>query len=116
AFEQGKKVLERAIEGYEKNLPMGYTISNVNQQYGWGKKDNKQYLLLLFIFIIIYFTTSILFNSFKQPFSILFVIPISFIGIFLTFYVFDLNYDLGVFDSFILLSVMTIIANFYLIY
>src|SRR5690606_26383277 len=115
AFEQGKKVLERAIEGYEKNLPMGYTMSNVNQQYGWGKKDNKQYLLLLFMFIIIYFTTSILFNSFRQPFSILFVIPISFIGIFLTFYLFDLNFDHGGFASFILLSGITINANIYIL-
>lgn len=115
ASEQGKKVLERAIEGYEKNLPMGYTMSNVNQQYGWGKKDNKQYLLLLFIFIIIYFTTSILFNSFKQPLSILFVIPISFIGIFLTFYLFDLNFDHGGFASFILLSGITINANIYIL-
>lgn len=115
AFEQGKKVLENAINNYEKKLPMGYTMANVDQKYSWGQKDNKQYLLLLLIFIIIYFTTSILFNSFRQPFCILFVIPISFIGIFLTFYLFDLNFDQGGFASFILLSGITINANIYIL-
>lgn len=115
AYEQGNKVLKNTIESYEKKLPMGYTVKNINQQYGWGAKDNKQYLLLLFIFIIIYFTTSILFNSFKQPFCILFVIPISFIGIFLTFYLFELNFDQGGFASFVLLSGITINANIYIL-
>lgn len=115
AFEQGKKVLNETIEGYKKVLPMGYTIANINQQNSWGAKDNKQYLLILFIFIVIYFTTSILFNSFRQPFCILFVIPISFIGIFLTFYLFDLNFDQGGFASFVLLSGITINANIYIL-
>lgn len=115
AYEQGNKVLESAVKDYRKNLPMGYTIEGINQQYRWGEKDSKQYFLLLFIFIIIYFTTSILFNSFKQPFCILFVIPISFIGIFLTFYLFNLNFDHGGFASFILLSGLTINANIYIL-
>lgn len=114
AAEQGKKVLERMMKNYEKQLPMGYTMSDVGQQYWWGK-DNKHYLLLALIFIIIYFTSSILFNSFRQPFYILFVIPISFIGIFLTFYLFELNFDQGGFASFILLSGITINAYIYIL-
>ncbi|WP_118194487.1 efflux RND transporter permease subunit [Albibacterium indicum] len=115
AAEQGKKVLERAIDDYEKQLPMGYTIANADQQNLWGKDSNKQYVLLLLIFIVIYFTTSILFNSFRQPLCILFVVPISFIGIFLTFYLFELNFDQGGFASFILLSGITINANIYIL-
>lgn len=115
AMEQGKKVLERLIERYEKTLPMGYTVSDVASQNWWGKDKKKQYLLLALIFVIIYFSTSILFNSFRQPFCILFVIPISFIGIFLTFYLFELNFDQGGFASFILLSGITINANIYIL-
>ncbi|TFD96315.1 efflux RND transporter permease subunit [Dysgonomonas capnocytophagoides] len=40
---------------------------------------------------------------------------ISFIGIFLAFYLFELNFDHGGFASFILLSGLTINANIYII-
>lgn len=68
-----------------------------------GGKDNKQYLLLLIVIGIIFFITSILFNSLKQPLAIIFVIPVSYIGVFLTFYWFKLNFDQGGFASFVLL-------------
>src|SRR3712207_7710091 len=43
-----------------------------------------QYRLLLIVIAIIFFITSILFNSLKQPLAIIFVIPVSYIGVFLT--------------------------------
>lgn len=115
AYELGKKVLEKDVEEFQKVLPMGYTIKNVNNNYRWNDKDKKQYWLLPLIFVFIYFTSSILFNSLKQPFYIISVIPISFIGIFLAFYLFELNFDQGGFASFILLSGLTINANIYII-
>lgn len=115
AYEQGKKVLEKDVEEFQKILPMGYTIKSVNNNYWWGDKDKKQYWLLPLIFVFIYFISSILFNSLKQPIYIISVIPISFIGIFLAFYLFELNFDQGGFASFILLSGLTINANIYII-
>ena len=115
AYEQGKKVLEKDVEEFQKVLPMGYTIKNVNSNYQWGDKVKKQYWLLPLIFVFIYFISSILFNSLKQPLYIISVIPISFIGIFLAFYLFDFNFDQGGFASFILLSGLTINANIYII-
>ena len=112
--EQGRKVLERYIEEFKHSLPMGYTIENKNSSWwGWGKENSKQYWLILLIFVIIYFTCSILFNSFKQPLSVIFVIPIAFIGIFLTFYLFKLNFDQGGFASFVLLCGLAVNANIY---
>ena len=72
------------------------------------KNDNKQYALLLIVIAIIFFTTAILFNSLKQPLAIIFVIPISYIGVFLTFYLFGLNFDQGGFASFVLLCGITV--------
>jgi multidrug efflux pump subunit AcrB len=116
AGEQGRKVLERNIEEFSDSLPMGYSIENENSYYYyWGKKDNKQYWLLALIFVIIYFMSSILFNSLRQPFAVICVIPISFIGIFLTFYLFHLNFDQGGFASFVLLSGLSVNANIYII-
>jgi len=116
ASEQGQKVLEEAVNSFKKQLPMGYTIENKSgRNYNWGNDTGKQYGLLFLILIIIFFLSSILFNSLKQPFAILFVIPFSFIGIFLIFYLFKLNFDQGGFASFILLSGLTVNANIYII-
>jgi multidrug efflux pump subunit AcrB len=114
--EQGQKVLEEAVDSFKTQLPMGYTIENKSgRNYNWGNDTAKQYGLLFLILVIIFFLSSILFNSLKQPFAILFVIPFSFIGIFLTFYLFKLNFDQGGFASFILLSGLTVNANIYII-
>lgn len=116
ASEQGQKVLEEAVNSFKKQLPMGYTVENKSGgNYYWGSDSGKQYGLLFLILVIIFFLSSILFNSLKQPFAILFVIPVSFIGIFLTFYLFKLNFDQGGFASFILLSGLTVNANIYII-
>jgi len=116
ASEQGQKVLEEAVNSLKKQLPMGYTVDNKSGgNYYWGSDSGKQYGLLFLILVIIFFLSSILFNSLKQPFAILFVIPVSYIGIFLTFYLFKLNFDQGGFASFILLSGLTVNANIYII-
>lgn len=116
ASEQGQKVLEEVVDSFKKQLPMGYTVENKSGgNHYWGSDTGKQYGLLFLILVIIFFLSSILFNSLKQPFAILFVIPFSFIGIFLTFYLFKLNFDQGGFASFILLSGLTVNANIYII-
>lgn len=113
--EQGKKLLKRDLEEFNKVLPMGYTAENDQDYWSWNKKDNKQYALLLIVIAIIFFTSSILFNSLKQPLAIIFVIPISYIGVFLTFYLFELNFDQGGFASFVLLCGITVNASIYIL-
>ena len=113
--EQGRRILERHTEDYQLELPMGYTIEGQVQAFSWRQDNNNWYALLALIFVIIYFMCSILFNSLKQPFSILSVIPISYIGIFLTFYLFHLRFDQGGFAAFVLLCALTINANIYVI-
>lgn len=113
--EQGNKILKRDLEEFNKELPMGYTALSERESWGWGKKDNKQYLLLLVVIAIIFFTTSILFNSLKQPLAIIFIIPVSYIGVFLTFYWFKLNFDQGGFASFVLLCGITVNASIYIL-
>ena len=115
SYEQGNKIQKRDLEEFNKLLPMGYTAESDSQSWSWGKKDNKQYLLLLVVIAIIFFTTSILFNSLKQPLAIIFVIPVSYIGVFFTFYWFRLNFDQGGFASFVLLCGITVNASIYIL-
>lgn len=113
--EQGNKLLKKDLEEFNELLPMGYTAKSEENNWSWGGKDNKQYRLLLIVIAIIFFITSILFNSLKQPLAIIFVIPVSYIGVFLTFYWFKLNFDQGGFASFVLLCGITVNASIYIL-
>lgn len=112
---QGRKLLERTIENFNKTLPLGYQAEIESGNYWEFGKNAKQYLLLLLIAVIIFFISAILFNSLRQPLAIIFVIPVSFIGVFLTFYLFDLKFDQGGFAAFVLLCGITVNAAIYII-
>lgn len=113
--EQGRKLLDKDIELMKKRLPMGYSVESDGSYWGWGKDDNNQYLLLLIVISIIFFISAILFNSLSQPLAIIFAIPVSYIGVFLTFYLFGLNFDQGGFASFVLLCGITVNASIYIL-
>ena len=117
SYQQAAKVAERAIESFNKTAPLGYKAESDSSYYSWGRKGNqsKQYALIFLIIIIIYFMTSFLFNSLKQPLVVIFVIPISFIGLFLVFYLFRLNFDQGGFAAFVLLCALAVNANIYVL-
>jgi multidrug efflux pump subunit AcrB len=115
AHTQGQRHLERLVNELNEILPMGYTAEIDGNRWFWGQQNRKQYWLIGLLMIIIFFTTSILFNSIKQPFAVIFVIPVSFIGVFLTFYLFKLRFDTGGFASFILLSALTVNASIYIL-
>lgn len=109
-----KIVREQHEKELSQTLPLGYSVKE-NYWGGWDKKDKSQYLLILLVIAIIYFVCSILLESLLQPLAIIFMIPISFIGVFLTFYLFDLNFDQGGFASFILLCGIVVNAGLYII-
>jgi multidrug efflux pump subunit AcrB len=87
----------------EKELPLGYTIEEAYLNF-WNQKESKQYQLFLLIIGLIFFICAIQFESFSQAMVIVLLIPISYIGVFLSFYSFDFNFDQGGYTAFILLS------------
>lgn len=109
-----KKVREQNIASFQPTLPLGYKV--VEQKYDrWDKEDNVQYYYLFIVIGIIFFICAILLESLKQPFAIICMIPISFIGVFLTFYLFEFNFDQGGYASFILLSGISVNSALYII-
>ena len=112
----GAKFLEEKLKELQAKLPLGYQFEKAGNRWFLSDDKNNNYTFLLaLVLIIIYFICAILFESFKQPFIILSVIPISFIGVFLTFYVFDFNFDQGGLASFVLLSGITVNASIFII-
>lgn len=110
-----QKVTKRHVTHFTDNvLPLGYKITSGNDYY-WNVDDEKQYLLLGLIIVIIYFICAILFESLRHPLIIIMLIPISFVGLFLLFYVGDFHFDQGGFAAFVLLSGIVVNAGIYLI-
>lgn len=115
AYQQANKVMQRQINVFNDNAPLGYKAASESYQYWWGDSASSQYRLLLLIVLIIFFMGSILFNSLTQPLIVIFIIPVSYIGLFLTFYLFKLNFDQGGFAAFILLTGISVNANIYVL-
>lgn len=111
---QGKKVLDKILDSFVPTLPLGYHAEK--DEFSWREdKGGEKYLLLGLIAVIIFFISAILFNSLRQPLAVILVIPVSFIGVFLTFYLFSLKFDKGGFAAMILLCGITVNAAIYII-
>lgn len=111
-----KIIRDEFIEQMKPQLPLGFKVSDGrNYSSWWNKKDKKQYYLIILVMVIIFVICSILLESLTQPLAIISMIPISFIGVFLTLYLFDINFDQGGFASFILLSGLVVNAGLYII-
>ena len=115
---QGPHVLQNRFERellseINSMLPLGYQAQT--RSFGWQPPVNRDYLLILLVIVIIYFICSILLESFLQPLAIIALIPVSFIGLFLTFYLFNLNFDQGGLAAFILLSGLSVNAGLYIL-
>lgn len=96
-------------------MPIGYEMKYSTRQLIWDDDDEQQYWLLGLVIVIIFFITSILFNSVRLPFIIIGIIPISYIGLFLSFFLFGVNFDQGGFASFVLLCGITVNASIYIV-
>ncbi|MDR1755698.1 MAG: efflux RND transporter permease subunit [Culturomica sp.] len=115
AYQQAWRITDQAIDRFNRTAPLGYKAEHDSYQYWWREGNSGRYSLLFLIVVVIYFATGILFNSLKQPFVIIFIIPVSFIGLFLTFYLFNLGFDQGGFAALILLTGISVNANIYLL-
>ncbi len=113
-YELARRVMERHIDKLNNQLPLGFKAEKNGWNWDWSTQK-KQYALLFLVIAIIYLVCAILFESLWQPFVIIVMIPISFIGVFLTFYLFKFTFDQGGFASFVLLCGIVVNAGIYII-
>jgi multidrug efflux pump subunit AcrB len=118
SYGQKKYIIGQVEKRLVQELPVGYRIK---QQYFTGgswmdeKADQTQVWLLLLVAAIIFFICAIVFESLLQPLAVLMMVPLSFIGVFLTFYFFDLGFDQGGYASLLLLSGLTVNSALYIL-
>ncbi|MBD3630206.1 efflux RND transporter permease subunit [Cyclobacterium sp.] len=110
----GGEYLDEVLEEMKASMPIGYSASR--QTYTWNYDQAKrQYGLLLVLVLGIFFICSILFENFRQPLFIIFIIPISFIGLFLIFSVFDFYFDQGGYAAFVMLGGLAVNAAIFIV-
>ncbi len=110
----GQEYLDEVIEEMENQMPVGYTIEK-SRYPGFGQGAKRQYSLLVLLIIVIFFLCGILFENLKQPFYIILIIPISFIGLFLIFSVFDFAFDQGGYAAFVMLGGLAVNAAIFVV-
>lgn len=111
--EMADEFIRETTEKVNASLPVGFRTTNRSR--GWYDDTGSQYGLLFLIAVIIFFTCAVLFESLRQPLVIISLIPISFIGTFLTFYFTGVNFGTGGFASLVLLSGLVVNAGIYII-
>ena len=94
-------------------MPVGFRCRNTS--HGYYQDDGTQYWLLGLIVVIIFFVCSILFESLRLPLAIISLIPVSFIGTFLTYWLSEVEFGTGGFASMVLLSGLTVNAGIYIV-
>ncbi|MEZ5039388.1 MAG: efflux RND transporter permease subunit [Saprospiraceae bacterium] len=99
----GSLYLDEVIDQMRKEMPLGYAIKRQSHSF-YQQEQQKLYGLLPLVIGLIFFICAIHFESLRQAWNIILLIPISFIGIFMTFYWFDFPFDQGGYTAFILLS------------
>lgn len=109
-----QRYIENFIASFSTRLPIGYSIEEDNKNFSW--KDKKADFNLIFIVIgIIFLLTSCLFESLRQPFVIISIIPLSLIGLFLIFYLFEMNFNKGGFAAILLICGLTVNSVIYIL-
>ncbi len=113
ATERADSIINEITDKVNSMLPIGFRVGNTSM--GWYHDSGEQYLLLFAIIFIIFFVCAVLFESLRQPFIIIMMIPISFVGTFLAFPIFRVEFGVGGFASLILLSGLVVNAAIYVI-
>ncbi len=114
SYELASRVKKREIKRLnEEVLPIGYKAET--EDYRWDFSKSKLFLLLFLVIAIIYFICSMLFESLLQPLLIILMIPLSLIGLFLTFYFTGYTFDQGGFAAMIMLCGISVNAGIYII-
>ena len=95
-------------------LPIGYKAEARGS--GWRQSSKAGHAGLILIAIaIIFVMCSMIFESLRLPFSVIFMIPVAFVGVFLVFGLTDFIFDQGGFASFVTLTGLVVNAGIYLI-
>jgi multidrug efflux pump subunit AcrB len=110
----GSKHLDEQLQTLRPRLPAGYEVKQ--ETYRWDtQKTRRQYGLILLLLLSNYIICAVLFESLRLPLAVVLVIPLSLIGLFLTFAWGDFYFDQGGYAAIVLLGGMVVNAAIFII-
>jgi multidrug efflux pump subunit AcrB len=101
-YHYGYKFTDAVIKSVK--VPPGYEVKRPDYFFIIGEKERIPLILIAFVSVLIVFMiTASLYESLRKPFVIILSVPMSLIGLFLVFYIFDVNFGRGGYAGLILL-------------
>ena len=115
SWELSRSLSQKAVKYMnDEVLPIGFKAEVPG--WGWFDTAKQQYAWLLFLILaVMYVMLAMTFESFRYPLAVIFMVPVSFIGLFLAFGLSDFSFDQGGFAAFVMLSGIVVNAGIYLI-
>ena len=98
----GSRHLDNCLDTLRTELPLGFSVERGSRSADEEARELVKLigLALLLIFLI----CAVLFESVRQGMAVVLLVPVTCIGIFLTFYLFDVSLDQGGYVSFLLVT------------
>lgn len=110
-------VKKRVVKSLNEQIPFGYEVFLPDEMGWWGGNtsgsENLWYVAL--VLLIIFMICAVLLESFSQSFAVILMIPFSFIGVFLIFYLLELKFDQGGYAALLMLSGLVTNVALYII-
>ena len=115
SYELGRRLRKQVVDHFNNEiLPVGFKAEDPSGGWFYGNKERYAWLIFLII-AVIYVMLAMTFESFRYPLPVIFMIPISFIGLFLVFGLTDFAFDQGGFAAFVMLCGIVVNAGIYLV-
>lgn len=107
------RYVKQVREKFDHAFPVGFRC--LNHDFWMGEDEGIQYWLIGLIAIIIFWVCAMLFESLMQALAIVLLVPTSFIGLFLTYWLSGVPFGTGGFAAMVLLCGLTVNAGIYII-
>ena len=113
SFSYTNKLIKTTTEKFNNYFPVGFRC--MDRSWGAYEDEGTQYWLIGLVAVIIFFIIAILYESLMQALAVVLLIPVSFIGLFLTYFVTGVPFGTGGFAAMVLLAGLTVNAGIYII-
>mgnify|MGYP000761080192 CR=1 FL=1 len=107
------RYIKGITEKYNAMFPVGFRC--LNKTYGAYDDDGTQYWLVGLVAVIVFFVLAVFFESLLRALAVTMLIPVSFIGLFVTYYVTGVPFGTGGFAAMVLLAGLTVNAGIYIV-
>jgi multidrug efflux pump subunit AcrB len=107
-------VSEKIADQVSKQLPLGFSIKQQQMNF-WSGAEKKLTWAVFLTVAIVFSICAILLNSLRQSLAVIAMVPISFVGLFITSWLFEYNFDEGGYVAFIVLCGVVVNAALFIL-